>query len=398
MHSFTFLFSVIFIFLTPYLLWKILKNDNFFPYVIIQIITGVILGPTIFGAISPDLYKFVFNSSNLNYFDAISTVSIIIFAMLSGFEINLSNVLENKYDRILTSFLLFFTPFLFGTLIIYFLFSDNIVYLNYFDSRWQFSMAMGLTCAITALPVLIIFLEKLNILYTNLGQRLIQYASLDDIIMWTIFAVIMLDKNTILNQFIFLFSYPFISLFLNKYMKFIPIHERLFVLSTWTFLSSFYSDVMGFHYIVGAFLSGLSLNKSLFDQAEVKIFRKFVFIFLLPFFFLSTGIKTIWTLGNIKYILLFGGVLFFISFSAKFLGCFFSAKILNWRKNEYIPISLFLQTKGLITIIFANVLLEKNIISNITFSSIIFMSIISTIITIPFIQFLKYKKFDSFVK
>ena len=47
--------------------------------------------------------------------------------------------------------------------------------------RWQFILGTGTACAVSALPILILLMEKLAILRRPLGQRLLRYASLDDL-------------------------------------------------------------------------------------------------------------------------------------------------------------------------------------------------------------------------
>jgi Kef-type K+ transport system membrane component KefB len=50
-----------------------------------------------------------------------------------------------------------------------------------------------MACAVTALPILILLMEKLGILRQPLGQRILRYASLDDIAIWGVLALILLD-------------------------------------------------------------------------------------------------------------------------------------------------------------------------------------------------------------
>jgi Kef-type K+ transport system membrane component KefB len=54
-------------------------------------------------------------------------------------------------------------------------------------------LGVGMACAVTALPVLVLLLEKLDILRQPMGQRIMRYASLDDVAIWGVLAVIMLD-------------------------------------------------------------------------------------------------------------------------------------------------------------------------------------------------------------
>ena len=56
----------------------------------------------------------------------------------------------------------------------------------------------------TALPVLIMLLDKLSILGAPIGQRVLRYASLDDIAIWVVLAAILVDMQRIGLQCAFL--------------------------------------------------------------------------------------------------------------------------------------------------------------------------------------------------
>jgi Kef-type K+ transport system membrane component KefB len=60
-------------------------------------------------------------------------------------------------------------------------------------AAWQFVLGIGMACAVTALPILILLMEKLAILRQPSGQRILRYASLDDIAIWGVLALILMD-------------------------------------------------------------------------------------------------------------------------------------------------------------------------------------------------------------
>ena len=62
---------------------------------------------------------------------------------------------------------------------------------------WQFIVGVGMACAVTALPILVLFLEKLGVLRTPLGQRILRYASMDDVAIWGVLALILMDWNRV---------------------------------------------------------------------------------------------------------------------------------------------------------------------------------------------------------
>jgi Kef-type K+ transport system membrane component KefB len=73
------------------------------------------------------------------------------------------------------------------------------------------------------------------------------------------------------------------------------------------------------------------------------------------------------------------------SVSGKLLGIRVAGRILNWPAGEASIIGWLLQTKALIMIIFANILLDKQIITHETFTALLLMAVSSTMLTVPMV-------------
>ncbi len=134
--------------------------------------------------------------------------------------------------------------------------------------------------------------------------------------------------------------------------------------------------------MVGAFLSGAVLDAKWFDQKRMDDFRANILFAIMPVFFLSTGLRTNWDVGGLA---VFGAaaLLLFASVSGKLAGVHLAGRILKWEKGEASLIGWLLQTKALIMIIFANILLDKEVITNQTFTALLLMAVGSTMLTIP---------------
>jgi Kef-type K+ transport system membrane component KefB len=71
------------------------------------------------------------------------------------------------------------------------------------------------------------------------------------------------------------------------------------------------------------------------------------------------------------------------SVTGKLAGVHLAGRILKWPKGEASVVGWLLQTKALIMIIFANILLDRQIITNETFTALLLMAVGSTMLTIP---------------
>ncbi|HEX5362893.1 MAG TPA: cation:proton antiporter, partial [Gallionella sp.] len=236
--------------------------------------------------------------------------------------------------------------------------------------------------AVTALPILILLMEKLEILRLPIGQRILRYASLDDIAIWGVLALILMDWERVGKQLGFLLAFGIASYLFRKLMRWMPERDRWFAALIWLTVCGFGADWSGLHFMVGAFIAGAVMDSEWFDQKQMDLLRHHVFLLLMPVFFLSTGLRTNWAVGG-SAVFIVAAILLFASVSGKLIGIHAAGKILNWKPGEASIIGWLLQTKALIMIVFVNVLLDKGIITSETFTALLLMAVASTMLTVP---------------
>jgi Kef-type K+ transport system membrane component KefB len=239
-----------------------------------------------------------------------------------------------------------------------------------------------MACAVTALPVLILLLEKLEILRQPLGQRILRYASLDDIAIWGVLALILMDWQRVGWQAGFVLAFAVAAYLFRKLMARLAESDRWYVGMVWLALCGFAADRSGLHFMVGAFLSGAVIDTHWFNQKQMDRLRENVLLIVMPVYFLSTGLRTNWTLGG-GAVFAVAAVLLAVSVGGKLLGIRIAGRILKWSPGETSIVGWLLQTKGLIMIVFVTILLDKNLITGGTFTALLLMSIGSTMLTTP---------------
>ena len=89
-------------------------------------------------------------------------------------------------------------------------------------------------------------------------------------------------------------------------------------------------------------------------------------------------------LGNGGFaVIMTAGLLLLASVGGNLLGIRLAGRVLGWTPLDAKIIGWLLQTKALIEIIFASVLLDRQVISSATFTALLLMAIASTMLTIP---------------
>lgn len=377
-----FLIAMAIVFSVPYLVWRLGGTDYFAPLVVVQIITGILLGPGVLGRAFPEYYDFVFNPAVVQSLNGVAWWAVMLFVWIAGIELDLKKAWVHRVESGITAGLALGVPMALGSAAAVVMLGMGADWMGAKAQTWQFVVGVGMSCAVTALPILILLMEKLEILRQPIGQRILRYASLDDIAIWGVLAVILMDWSRVGKQGLFLLGFAAATLLLRRLMRAIPARDRWYVGLIWLAVCAFGADWSGLHYMVGAFLAGVVMDAEWFEQQQLDALRHHVLLVVMPVFFLSTGLRTQWGLQG-GMVFAAAGLLLAASIGGKLLGTHLAGRLLRWEPGEAGIIGWLLQTKALIMIIFANVLLDKQIITASTFTALLLMAVGSTMLTVP---------------
>jgi Kef-type K+ transport system membrane component KefB len=380
-----FLIAMLIIFTLPYLVWRIGRTDHYAPLVVVQIIGGVLLGPGILGAAFPDYYAAIFTRDVITALNGIAWWAVMMFVWVAGIELDIGEAWARRRETGITAGLALVVPLATGSLAAALMLQLGTGWAGEKGATWQVIVGIGMACAVTALPILVLLLEKLAILRQPLGQRVLRYASLDDIAIWGVLALILLDWTRVGRQGAFLILFGLAAIGIRKLMAAIPERDRWYVGLIWLAACGFAADWAGLHYMVGAFLSGAVLDHKWFGHDRMDQFRNTILLTIMPVFFLSTGLRTSWSVGGVT-VFAAAALLLAAAVGGKLLGIHLAGRILKWEKGEAAIIGWLLQTKALIMIIFVNILLDKGIITSATFTALLIMAIVSTMLTVPIVK------------
>lgn len=379
-----FLIAMAVIFAVPWLIWRVARTDYWAPLVVVQIVTGILLGPGVLGQVWPEAYRFVFNPAVIQSLNGIAWWAVMLFVMIAGIELDLRQAWAHRRESGITAGLALGTPLLLGCLAAALLLG-HAGWMGSDARPWQFVMGVGMACAVTALPILILLMEKLEVLRQPLGQRILRYASLDDIAIWGVLALILMDWQRVGKQATFIAAFVALSWAFRHLMRHLAERDRWAVSLIWLAVCAFGADWSGLHYMVGAFLAGVVMDAEWFDQEKLDLLRHHVLLVLMPVFFLSTGLRTEWAVGGVA-VFAVAALLLVASVSGKLLGVHLAGRVLKWPAGEASIIGWLLQTKALIMIIFANILLDKHVITSNTFTALLLMAVASTMLTVPMVE------------
>lgn len=386
--------------LIPYLLWRTMQFGRWFPLGVIQIFCGVILGPAIFGALAPETFKTLFGvvtqaGKSVNRADgiaALATIAVCLFGFLAGADAD--KELVKKSGR--TVFLIGVPGMLIGWAIgIVAGFVIYYVIPAAHDGKppvVSFALAYGLVIAVSALPILALILRELKFTQTRLGAVALASAGLADTLMWiglALVAALAGIGGSIGSALLVAFvggalSIGFVSFIaspiLNRMIEREAPESAVMTLAALSiFVASAITSITELHPVLGAFVAGVFLPDKVRELAAHSLDRPTSLV-LMPFFFLITGLRTdfafddptVWILFIVSSLLCVFG---------KVIGHGLAARMAGEKWPFSIGVGLLLQTKGLMGIIVITVFRDKEIVSQLMFSTAVLMCMFSTGIT-----------------
>jgi Kef-type K+ transport system membrane component KefB len=372
--------------LVPWILWRTLQLESWMPLPMFQIFCGILIGPSAFGAYYPELFSSVFTQPVRSSLDTIQTLAIIVFAFMAGLELKPREVLRTEGHGIwLKAVQVIVVPILLAALCFY-LFFDSGLWHDARSSVMQFAWAMGVATCITALPMLVIAAKSVGIHGTDLYHRLLALVTFDDLILWITVSLIVAFGKTMFAATVFFAATALMYWLWPKLMDYLGESAWPTLTVTLVFAWSAFSYWAGLHWLLGAFLAGMIIPRH--TTAWLGGMDQHQMYWLMPVFFIWTGLKVQWT-SDFAVIIGAALAMYVIAVATKFAGVWLAYR------DQGLHMVMFktalLQNKGLMEIFLATVLLKAQIITGDMFAAVVIMSLISTGSAVPLARMFKNK-------
>ncbi|MEH1845544.1 MAG: cation:proton antiporter [Nostoc sp.] len=375
------------------------------PLVIGEIVAGIMLGPSLFGLVAPDVAVSLFPPETIPFLNVLSQVGLIFFMFLIGLELNPKYLSGQLEVAVLTSHVSILLPFSLGTLLAVLLYP---LVSNASVSFTTFALFLGAAMSITAFPVLARIITENNLQGTRLGTLALTCAAVDDVTAWCVLAVAIAVART--GNFAgaiptIIASIVYIALMLTVgrwFLKGLAKHylragrlSQLLLAGIYmgVVASALITEQIGIHLIFGAFLLGAAMpkNEDLVRELAVKT-EDFVLIFLLPIFFAYSGLKTQIGLLNRPELWLLCALVLGVAIAGKYVGTYVAARVSGINKREASALGWLMNTRGLTELIVLNIGLELGVISPLIFTMLVIMALVTTFMTSPLLEWTYPKK------
>ena len=371
------------------------------PAVFGELFGGIILGPTVWGWLSPSTFHWLFPTSGAIFQgrDALIQICVLFFLFAAGLEMNLNLAKKQVIYIAWASLTGIIVPFVMGFGMVI-LFPDLWKGHFHVDSL-LFAIFMGTALSISALPVIVRILMDLDLMNTDMGMIITGAATINDLIGWSLFAFILsnLAPESIINIppymtlllvfLLFAFMLTIGRVIAQEAIKWLKSYMSwpgsfLGITAVLILIAAACAEAIGIHAVFGAFLVGLAFSQNLEkrDEAHEMVYQ-FVMYFFAPLYFVSIGLKANFVASFDLFLVL---VVLSIACIGKVLGVTLGlrASKMPWKKSAVIGFAL--NARGAMEMILATVARDAGLIDDHLFVALIIMALVTSILSGPIIS------------
>jgi Kef-type K+ transport system membrane component KefB len=388
--------------------------------VVSEMITGVLLGPSLLGLLFPEVRSFLFPTSLNLAIDGVtktithpsmllllglSQMGLVLYMFIIGLEFNTELLSKHWRSAGAISLAGVLAPLILGGSLGLTIVTQQGLFTN-IVAPWQAALFMGAAMLITAFPMLARIIYESGISNTRLGTLALGAAAFDDAIAWAILAVVVAtSKNSPLVAALAIgggITYFMAMVFVGK-----PLFDRLFarlkntdrqlpvkpfiLLLTILMVCAWFTDAVGIYSIFGAFIAGTMMPRCEFIQNARRSIESLTVTILLPIFFVYSGLNTQLDLLLQPSLIGVTIAVVLVSFLCKGVACTIGARLSGMKWQEAGLIGVLMNARGLMELLLINIGRDNNLISPALFSILVLMTICTTAMASPLFNLLSRK-------
>lgn len=367
-----------------------------------EILVGIMLGPTVFGRFFPQLHQLIFPPDIIqqNMLEVVAWLGFLFFLLNTGLEVDFSSAWRQRGDALKIAITDIVVPITISFVLCLFL---PARYLVNSDQRLLFSLFMATAMTISAMPIAARALYDLKLSKTDLGFLIVSALSVNDIIGWIVFTVVLslfthravnvVDISVVLMSAL---GFTFLCLtagrnFVNSAISKMKVLQMPQPATSLTFvcllglLCGAITQKIGMPALLGFFIAGVMIGEAKdFSERSRQVVSQMVYAIFVPLFFAGIGLRLDIFENFELFLVLFVTV---VSIAGKFLGAWLGVNFTNLSKANRLSVAICHIPGGSMEIVVGLLAFEYHLISAPVFIAIIFGAATSSVIFGPCLSY-----------
>jgi Kef-type K+ transport system membrane component KefB len=366
------------------------------PQVVGEMTAGILMGPSLFGWLAPGAHGFLFPDASKPILFAAAQLGVVLYMFVVGLEFNVELIRPRLRGVAIISLAGIAVPFTLGGLLAL-KFAGDPDFFSAGVTQREAVLYLGASMSITAFPMLARIILEQGLAGTRIGTLALAAGSLDDAAAWCILAVVLatysatpsiavlaIGGGLLFAAFTLLVLRPLLAKVVGRFVSQGGLGSEGFSGALMlVMLAAWFTDYIRLYAVFGAFLTGIAMPRgAAADQLREKILP-LTSAFLLPVFFVFTGLNTRIGLVSTPALWLSAAVVVAAASLGKAGACSLAARWTgeNWRDS--MGIGALMNARGLMELIILNIGLERGIIQPPFFAIMVMMAVITTLMSTP---------------
>jgi Kef-type K+ transport system membrane component KefB len=316
-----------------------------------------------------------------------------------GMEFRVDIVQRRLKSSIAVSIAGMVTPFVLGAGLAWLFFH----FTELFPAKTSLVEAMlflGASMCITAFPMLARIIHFKKLTGTTMGTVAICAGAIDDATAWCLLALVLasFDSNwshAIVNisgglayiAVAFLFVRPLLVRAKEWLVKDGALSDAGLVIALALMaLGAWFTDLIGLHAVFGAFVMGATMPRGVVTRDLIGRIQPLTVALLLPLFFTYSGLNTKIGLLNTGFLWLMCWAVLVAAILGKGVACWLAARATGISNREALGIGTLMNARGLMELIIINIGLQRGVISEGLFATLVIMAVITTLMASPLFE------------
>lgn len=374
---------------------EIMRRVNL-PSVIGQLAAGVILGPSIFGKVWPDGFHWFLPDYEIQSgaLYAVSWLGVALLLITAGFETDLGLIRRlGRAAALVTGFSLV-VP-LIGGLIVGQILPDEFVGAE--SERLVFALFVAAALSVSALAVIAKILSELGLMRRDFGQITVAAGMANDVVGWVMLAIFAgfatsgeVSIGGIVKTVGGLAVFVALAMtvgqrVVDRSLRYVRrngpnIPGAMTVVIFTMLVYGVATQALGIEAVLGAFVAGVVLHRSRFQQQEVlHHVESITDSFLAPVFFATAGLRVDLALLGEGDAMQWALVVVLVAIVAKFAGAFVGARLAGQSPRAATALGAGLNARGALEIVIASVGLSLGVFTETAYTVIVIVPLVTSI-------------------